>query len=350
MGRYDGPTASAAAVSGSSPDGNGLSGSLNQMSQTEFVATGQQMLVQFTSDESVGAGGFTANYVCNTAAPPPPPPPAPPPPAPPPPAPPACDTHPCDHGRCVTQDRGARCGNQCQYASDGECDEDMGLGTQTYCDLGTDCADCGSRPWFTCECDAGYEGVHCDVVSDPCDRVHCINGGECVRQGMESSCSCLQGFTGDSCETAAPPPPPPAPIVLGEASNGEVASPGGVVYFSFAARADVSYVLETDGQENGLQDTVMTLYDAQENTLAENDDDERVSGHLDSYIEWTCPADGTYTIGVRGFGPDDLGRFTVMVAEAPSSEAGSDGVSDPCSGDGLVLQSDHGEVISYLPS
>ena len=50
------------------------------------------------------------------------------------------------------------------------------------------------------------------------------------------------------------------------------------------------------------------------------------------------------------FGPEDLGRFTVTVAEAPSSEAGSDGVADPCSGDGLVLQSDHGEVISYLPS
>ena len=79
---YDGNTANGAQLAQ-------LSGAKNDLQTTRFTATGPAMFLQFTSDESLTAGGFAFSYTCGAAPPPPARPPPPPtptrPPAPPPP-------------------------------------------------------------------------------------------------------------------------------------------------------------------------------------------------------------------------------------------------------------------------
>ena len=86
---------------------------------------------------------------------------------------------------------------------------------------------------------------------------------------------------------------------------------------------------------------MMTLVDRdQQTTLAENDDDERDTGNgLNSFIEWTCPEDGSYLINVDGFG-GATGAFTVSV-----TLAGGTAGSGPCNG-GIVLNALE-ETISF---
>ena len=55
---YDGVDTESASLSGR------LSGSLETLSESEFVSSGSSLTVDFKSDESVGAGGFEASYSC----------------------------------------------------------------------------------------------------------------------------------------------------------------------------------------------------------------------------------------------------------------------------------------------
>jgi hypothetical protein len=55
---YDGVDSESASLSGR------LSGSLEMLSESEFVSSGSSLTVDFKSDESVGAGGFEASYSC----------------------------------------------------------------------------------------------------------------------------------------------------------------------------------------------------------------------------------------------------------------------------------------------
>ena len=49
-------------------------------------------------------------------------------------------------------------------------------------------------------------------------------------------------------------------------------------------------------------------------TLAENDNDERVSGSTTSFLEWICPAAGGYFLVVSG-DSTKTGTFTVSVRQ-----------------------------------
>ena len=48
----------------SSPSLGHLSGSMVDQRQTVFTSTGPNMMVEFTSDESITDGGFEASYGC----------------------------------------------------------------------------------------------------------------------------------------------------------------------------------------------------------------------------------------------------------------------------------------------
>ncbi|XP_021356254.1 neurogenic locus notch homolog protein 1-like, partial [Mizuhopecten yessoensis] len=76
------------------------------------------------------------------------------------------------------------------------------------CDLspclngGTCSASSGST--FTCSCVSGFTGDTCETNA-PCDLSPCLNGGTCsASSGSTFTCSCVSGFTGDTCETNAP--------------------------------------------------------------------------------------------------------------------------------------------------
>ena len=39
------------------------------------------------------------------------------------------------------------------------------------------------------------------IVFSPCDEHPCLNEGNCTQQGLNYSCDCSLGFSGDNCET-----------------------------------------------------------------------------------------------------------------------------------------------------
>ncbi|XP_050416211.1 sushi, nidogen and EGF-like domain-containing protein 1 [Patella vulgata] len=45
-----------------------------------------------------------------------------------------------------------------------------------------------------CECVCGFNGPTCNI--SPCDNVECLNGGQCVGEGV---CNCISGFSGPTC-------------------------------------------------------------------------------------------------------------------------------------------------------
>eukprot|EP01043_Picozoa_sp_COSAG02_P022592 COSAG02_NODE_1179_length_14040_cov_8.036439_1_plen_1312_part_00 len=150
-----------------------------------------------------------------------------------------------------------------------------------------------------------------------------------------------EGFEASyECGTAPPPPatgPTFTPLTIGAPmASGEVVDRGGV-WYQFQATQGNTYQIETDAQ--GLSDTMLELVDSdQRTTLAENDDDSRNGGRLDSYIEWTCPETATYYINVKGYG-GSVGTFTVGVT---ANEGG-----DPCSG-GVTFVA-NSAVVRYTP-
>jgi len=54
---------------------------------------------------------------------------------------------------------------------------------------------------FTCTCEDGYSGETCDVNVDDCNPNPCQNGGACTDGINSFTCNCEDGFTGITCQT-----------------------------------------------------------------------------------------------------------------------------------------------------
>ena len=155
----------------------------------------------------------------------------------------------------------------------------------------------------------------------------------CMDPNAENYNQAATGSDG-SCSYPPPPPvapvPPPPPDVLrtdGTFRDAVVYNQGDEVVFQFTARAGQTYLLETEqcDEADCLSDTVMQLIGVDGTTvLVENDDDARVTGLLESYIEWTCPSDGVYYVLVKAYSLE-TGRFQVRATEANAGNGG-----DPC--------------------
>ena len=101
-----------------------------------------------------------------------------------------------------------------------------------------------------------------------------------------------------------------------------------------AATAGASYQIETDLRT--LDDTMVDLVDTDRSSvLVENDDDDRDPNTYASYIEWTCPASGTYYIMVQGYG-SSTGTFGLTLTQGGAGGGGA-GSGDPCNG-GITFQ------------
>jgi hypothetical protein len=108
-------------------------------------------------------------------------------------------------------------------------------------------------------------------------------------------------------------------------------------WYQFSARRGVTYGIET--QLVTIDDTIMDLVDTdRESIIIENDDDTRNGGGFQSYIEWTCPADGTYYIMVKGYG-SSTGSFQLTATSSDNADSGaaSTKLADPCSTAGATL-------------
>eukprot|EP00794_Sanderia_malayensis_P011229 gene11229-12408_t len=52
----------------------------------------------------------------------------------------------------------------------------------------------------TCECNANYGGVNCDIKLNTCVYTSCENGGTCVDTANGFKCNCPAGFKGKNCQ------------------------------------------------------------------------------------------------------------------------------------------------------
>jgi hypothetical protein len=113
------------------------------------------------------------------------------------------------HGECVDRVNGYTC----------ECDEGW---SGTHCDVDA----CASNPCvngictaqangYSCACLPGWTGTNCDVDIDECASSPCVNG-DCSDQTNGYSCSCAPGWTGTNCDV---------PVVVLDCTDA-VASPG----------------------------------------------------------------------------------------------------------------------------
>ena len=58
-----------------------------------------------------------------------------------------------------------------------------------------------SQNQIYCLCQAGYIGVSCNIIEDPCQSVSCLNNGICRTNNSMTYCSCPSGYYGEYCES-----------------------------------------------------------------------------------------------------------------------------------------------------
>ena len=153
--------------------------------------------------------------------------------------------------------------------------------------------------------------------------------------------SCVKASTAVKPPPAPPVPtgpPPPANSVLttGKPYPGNIARTSDHVLYSFHATKGKTYKIET--QLGTLKDTAITLIDRDAATiLLENDDADADSlgDAKASFMEWTCPVDGTYFAQVRGT-EGASGTFQISIKQSGSAQIGS-ASGNPCGRGGAHL-------------
>lgn len=104
-------------------------------------------------------------------------------------------------------------------------------------------------------------------------------------------------------------------IAVGATAQRHVLVPGDVDWFSFAAPAGTTYVIET----TGLVDTYLYLYESDGSTLLESDDDG--GSYLNARIDWAFSTSGTYYFKVSGDGAENAGIYRVLVVTGSGVQA-----------------------------
>lgn len=72
--------------------------------------------------------------------------------------------------------------------------------------------------YFTCECDAGFDGTYCNNDIDECAGTPCYTG-TCADGINSYTCTCLDGWTGDDCDTGMSCNNVHGPIANGNSNN-----------------------------------------------------------------------------------------------------------------------------------
>uniref|UniRef100_A0A1A9V0K0 EGF-like domain-containing protein n=1 Tax=Glossina austeni TaxID=7395 RepID=A0A1A9V0K0_GLOAU len=119
----------------------------------------------------------------------------------------SCLTKTCEHGgTCITQANGVSyCNCSSKYVGD-YCEYPnpclTGLGR---CQNGGTCQGSyrNDRLSISCICPIGFSESLCEIpVKNACDSSPCKNGGTCNLKTLEEyTCACVNGYTGEHCET-----------------------------------------------------------------------------------------------------------------------------------------------------
>ena len=141
------------------------------------------------------------------------------------------------------------------------------------------------------------------------------------------------------------------PISYGDTlADPDICPAGDVDYYSFSGSAGDLIVTDIDARSlspSSQLDSVLYLLNSSGNELTHNDD----HGSLDSYIEYTLPADGTYYLRVEEYnhpnegGPDYF--YTISLALSPSFDIYSNWTSNSPSIDGHISASEWSDAATY---
>lgn len=82
------------------------------------------------------------------------------------------------------------------------CEHQLDVCLSAPCNNGGTCYNVqnASSP-VVCTCPAGFSGTFCEIGINQCNDSVCLNGGWCVETNEYPVCECLSGFVGDRCET-----------------------------------------------------------------------------------------------------------------------------------------------------
>lgn len=72
----------------------------------------------------------------------------------------------------------------------------------TVCGSNGQCVPETRNPYlYSCQCDEGFIGSHCEQVLDLCLSMPCQNMGKCVHENVTAiTCQCVDGYYGEFCE------------------------------------------------------------------------------------------------------------------------------------------------------
>ncbi|XP_038076351.1 sushi, von Willebrand factor type A, EGF and pentraxin domain-containing protein 1-like isoform X2 [Patiria miniata] len=88
-------------------------------------------------------------------------------------------------------------GSRCETADPCRADPCANSGT---------CNQVGDTEAFTCSCIDGFEGERCETTTNPCQASPCMNGGTCFRDTNGATmCQCPSDYIGDVCQTRVHP-------------------------------------------------------------------------------------------------------------------------------------------------
>jgi cysteine-rich repeat protein len=146
-------------------------------------------------------------------------------------------------------------------------------------------------------CDSNCRIEHAPACGDGAIDVgeECDDGNRVSGDGCDSECQNeVQPDGDDSCETAGS---------LDGRANGVIGLPGDVDFYRFTGDPDIWTYIDTDGNsddDDDKVDTVISVYDADCNLIAENDDVSPGSS-ADSELILRLPGGGDYFIAVQDY-------------------------------------------------
>ncbi|BBN03236.1 hypothetical protein MPTK1_2g21890 [Marchantia polymorpha subsp. ruderalis] len=130
-----------------------------------------------------------------------------------------CKTNNCDADgvcQCLLPDPDSVMNGDRSFQGGVFCDTQSTMcdGTNSFwCESGGVCNEIVQGENYTCSCDTGFAGVHCENKGDACGDSFCFNGGECIGI-LSTSCDCPPEFLGArdcSLPTFVAPPPAGSP-------------------------------------------------------------------------------------------------------------------------------------------
>lgn len=104
-----------------------------------------------------------------------------------------------DHGKCTSDINTNLYSCSCDDGYGGShCEYQMDVCLSMPCINGGVCS--ARNNTFHCECSNQFKGDYCENVNDPCSDTYCKNGGNCIEINEQPYCECESGFTGANCE------------------------------------------------------------------------------------------------------------------------------------------------------